>query len=86
MSSTFKFKDAIFTQPADEIINQIPDTRIQDHDQITTCLLGGSQGMPDVSADDETGDKTCWWTSCFVPSFTDPCISSIPNPNEHNKG
>lgn len=79
MSSTSEFNDAIFFQTADEIINQISDTRTQDHVRIAACLLGVGQDMPEVSADnvepnfawqdsstafeDDIGDKTCWWTS-----------------------
>jgi len=52
MSSTPGFKDAILSQTADEIINQISDTRTQDHVRIAACLLGVSQDMPKVPADE----------------------------------
>jgi len=118
LSSTSVSKGAILPQPADETINRIPDACAQNRVQIAACLLGVSQDISDVSADeisqqqeaqacydamasvepdfapqggsamfeDEIGDKTCWSIYFFMPLFTDPGISSISNPDEHNKG
>jgi hypothetical protein len=80
MSSTSEFEDAIFSQTADEIIDQITDTRTQDHVRIAACLLGVSQDMPEVSADEinqQHAVQACYGAIAGVgPDFAWPVSST----------